>query len=50
MNYYRDAGYGMGHRAGYIPAVIGGKKMSVSPLGKIFKMTKGKRKYLQGMG
>ncbi|MEM1546565.1 MAG: Nramp family divalent metal transporter [Candidatus Methanomethylicia archaeon] len=40
MNYYRDKGYGMGSIVGYIPAVIGGKKVALSPLGSIFKLTK----------
>lgn len=38
--FYRDKGYGMGHLVGYIPALIGGKKVTLSPLGKLFKITK----------
>ena len=34
-NYYRDKGYGVGSLVGYIPAVIGGKKVPLSPVGKI---------------
>ncbi len=38
-NYYRDKGYGTSNLVGYIPAIIGGKKVPVSPVGKTFKMT-----------
>ncbi|MEM0505512.1 MAG: Nramp family divalent metal transporter [Sulfolobales archaeon] len=38
-NYYRDKGYGMGHLVGYIPAMIGGKKIELSAVGKVFKLT-----------
>ncbi|MCX8186159.1 MAG: Nramp family divalent metal transporter [Sulfolobales archaeon] len=38
MNWYRDKGYGMGAVVGYIPALIGGKKVTLSPAGKIFKL------------
>ncbi len=38
-NYYRDKGYGMGSVVGYIPAMIGGKKIELSATGKIFKLT-----------
>ena len=34
-NWYRDKGYGMGAKVGYIPAAIGGKVIHVSPHGKI---------------
>ncbi len=34
-NWYRDKGYGMAGRIGYIPALIGGKMMHVSASGKI---------------
>jgi hypothetical protein len=34
-NWYRDKGYGMGGKVGYIPAVIGGKTIHVSPHGKV---------------
>jgi len=33
-NWYRDKGYGMGGKVGYIPAAIGGKVVHVSPVGK----------------
>ncbi len=34
-NWYRDKGYGMGSKIGYIPAAIGGKTIHVSPHGKV---------------
>jgi len=34
-NWYRDKGYGMGAKVGYIPAAIGGKVIHVSPNGKV---------------
>jgi hypothetical protein len=34
-NWYRDKGYGMGGKVGYIPAAIGGKVVHVSPVGKV---------------
>jgi hypothetical protein len=39
MNYYRDKGYGMGRRAGYIPALIGGEKHDVAAVGTTFRET-----------
>ncbi|MDK6028614.1 Nramp family divalent metal transporter [Ignisphaera sp. 4213-co] len=38
-NYYRDKGFGMGSIVGAIPSLIRGKKITVSPKGKIFKIT-----------
>ncbi len=38
-NYYRDKGYGVGSLVGYIPAIIGGTKVPLSPVGKIPKLT-----------
>ena len=38
-NWYRDKGYGMGGKVGYIPAAIGGKIIHVSPVGKIPTVT-----------
>jgi Mn2+/Fe2+ NRAMP family transporter len=38
--YYRDKGYGVGSLVGYIPAAIGGKKIPISPSGKMFKITR----------
>ncbi len=37
--YWRDKGYGTGSLVGFIPAVIGGKKVLLSPVGAIFKLT-----------
>jgi len=37
--YWRDKGYGMGSRVGYIPAIIGGRKIELSATGAIFKIT-----------
>ncbi len=36
IGYYRDKGYGMGHKTGYMPGLIGGKKMEILTSGKIF--------------
>ncbi len=36
IGYYRDKGYGMGHKTGYIPGLIGGRKVEILPTGKIF--------------
>ena len=35
-NWARDKGYGMGERAGYIPAAVGGKRVSLAHTGFIF--------------
>ncbi|MGC9021299.1 MAG: Nramp family divalent metal transporter [Candidatus Methanodesulfokora sp.] len=39
VNYFKDKGYGMGSLTGFISALVGGKKIEVSPFGKIFKFT-----------
>ena len=39
MNWYRDKGYGMGSVVGYIPALIGGKRVALLPSGKTFTMS-----------
>jgi hypothetical protein len=39
MNYYRDKGYGMGARTGYIPALLGGEKREVAAVGTTFRET-----------
>lgn len=39
MNWYRDKGYGMSAIVGYIPALIGGKKVALSPTGKVFRVS-----------
>ncbi len=35
-NWARDKGYGMGERAGYIPAAVGGERKALSPTGYTF--------------
>ena len=35
-NYMRDKGIGMGSKVGYIPTLIGGRKVAVSPIGCVF--------------
>jgi hypothetical protein len=37
MNYYRDKGYGMGTRTGFIPGLLGGERKEVSPVGMTFR-------------
>ena len=39
MNYYRDKGYGMGSRAGYIPGLLSGERREVKPVGTTFRDT-----------
>jgi hypothetical protein len=36
IGYYRDKGYGMGSRSGYLPGLVGGKAGSLSPGGATF--------------
>lgn len=43
-NWYRDKGVGMGAKVGYIPALIGGKVIKVSPVGKVPRMTEGNKR------
>jgi hypothetical protein len=38
-NWARDRGYGMGERAGYIPAAVGGRKVLLSHTGFMFEPT-----------
>lgn len=40
-NWYRDKGVGMGAKVGYIPGIIGGKKLLFSTVGKFPKATSG---------
>ena len=35
-NYMRDKGIGMGREVGYIPTLVGGRKVVVSPVGSVF--------------
>jgi hypothetical protein len=37
INYYRDHGYGMGHRVGFLSGLIGGRKQDVLPSGITFR-------------
>jgi hypothetical protein len=37
MNYYRDKGYAMGFKSGYIPAALGGEKLEISSIGTTFR-------------
>lgn len=40
MNYYRDKGYGMGSRSGYIPGLMAGREVKpVEPVGTTFRET-----------
>ena len=36
IGYYRDKGYGMGHRVGFLSGWFGGKAGTLSPVGKVF--------------
>ena len=36
INHYRDKGYGMGHRVGFIAGLVGGKQEAILAAGKIF--------------
>jgi hypothetical protein len=38
-NWARDKGYGMGSTVGYIPAAVGGKKVSLAHVGRTFEAT-----------
>jgi len=38
-NWFRDKGFGMGGVVGYIPGAVGGRKVNLSPTGKIFRIT-----------
>jgi len=37
INYYRDHGYGMGHKVGFFSGLIGGQKQEVLPSGVTFR-------------
>ena len=39
MNYYRDKGYGMGSRTGYIPSLLSKERREVLPVGHTFRDT-----------
>lgn len=38
-NYIRDKGWGMGSQVGAIPSAVGGRKVTLSHLGKVFPLT-----------
>ena len=38
-NWFRDKGFAMGKTVGYIPAIIGGRKISLTKTGKVFPLT-----------
>jgi hypothetical protein len=38
-NWFRDKGFGMGGVVGYIPAIIGGRKVPLTHAGKVFPLT-----------
>ncbi|MBI4482418.1 MAG: Nramp family divalent metal transporter [Acidobacteria bacterium] len=38
-NWFRDKGFGMGSRVGYISALVGGRKVALSPTGTVFPVT-----------
>ena len=37
INYYRDKGYGMGYKVGYIAGIVGGKQQEILPSGVTFR-------------
>lgn len=47
-NWARDKGYGMGERAGYIPAAVGGKKVNLAHSGFMFTPTEGEMRKWAG--
>lgn len=38
-NYFKDKGYGMGAKTGYIPAIVGAKTIIMSPMGRLFELS-----------
>ncbi|HWP45720.1 MAG TPA: Nramp family divalent metal transporter [Candidatus Limnocylindrales bacterium] len=38
-NWFRDKGFGMGGVVGFIPGAVGGRRINLSPFGKIFRIT-----------
>ena len=47
-NWYRDKGIGMGGAIGYIPAIVGGRRFSLSRTGKVFLPTPENKKRWRG--
>jgi len=39
INYYRDKGYGAGASAGYLPALVGGRRVPVPAAGRLMRLT-----------
>ena len=38
-NWFRDKGFGMGAKVGYIPSLVGGRQVKLSHTGKVFRLT-----------
>ena len=47
-NWYRDKGYGMAAKIGYIPTLVGAKSVHVSPSGSLAKPTKENVEHFKG--
>jgi len=47
-NYARDKGWGMGARVGAIPSAVGGKTVSLSHVGQVFRLTEENRSRWRG--
>jgi len=47
-NYYRDRGYGMGAKMGYIPGLVGGKPMRIAEVGYYPKLDEENKKRFRG--
>ncbi len=47
-NYSRDKGWGMGSKVGAIPSIVGGRKISLSHVGKVFPLTEENLKKWRG--
>ncbi len=47
-NWYRDKGYGMGSKVGFIPTLVGGAKMKVSPHGMMPAQTEENKSRFKG--
>jgi len=47
-NFTRDQGWGMGKEVGAIPSIVGGKSITLSHVGKVFRVTQESRKRWAG--
>ncbi|MDJ0568727.1 MAG: Nramp family divalent metal transporter [Pleurocapsa sp. MO_192.B19] len=47
-NWYRDKGMGMGSVVGYIPAIVGGRKLSLMRTGQVFLPTPENKRHWRG--